>query len=130
MCVCMYVCVRVSVWKFSPLLKIMDSISYQSKFELRQMKLISYALVKDFQRKNCIVCLVSKSAKKIDYLKYIVAYLCPSATEILNLPYQPFVSWMVLAFNTFMSDGNKKLYTLKQSNSSKKQVWCHPSWKA
>ena len=30
---------------------------------------------------------------------------------MLNIHINPFISWMVLAFNTFMPDGNKKLYT-------------------
>ena len=29
-----------------------------------------------------------KRKKDIDYLKYIVAYLCPSTIKILNIPYQ------------------------------------------
>ena len=32
-----------------------------------------------------------------------------------------FIFWTVLAFNTFMPDGNKSLYTLKQSSSWKMQ---------
>ena len=58
----------------------MDSFSYHAKFNLRKMKVVKH--------KNCIVCLVSKSAKKIDYLKYIAACLCSSTTEILNISYQ------------------------------------------
>ena len=41
--------------------------------------------MKDFKHKNCMVCLVSKSAKK---LKYILACLYSSTTEILLIPYQ------------------------------------------
>ena len=32
--------------------------------------------------------MTSKQKHKKDYLKYIVAYLCSIATEILNIPYQ------------------------------------------
>ena len=57
----------------------MDSFSYHSKFKLCKMKVvicISAKLaiearvtlgVKDFKHKNYIVCLVNKSAKKIEY---------------------------------------------------------------
>ena len=40
--------------------------------------------VKDFRNKIGTVCLVRKREKYIDYLKYIVACLCSSTTEILK----------------------------------------------
>ena len=73
--------------------QIMDSFFSLSKFEL-EMKIdicisakLAFKLcysgggVKDFKQKNCIICLVCKRAEKIDYLKYIVAYLCSINNE-------------------------------------------------
>ena len=79
-------------WEWTSTTDIMDSFSCHSK--LHKMKVVLCIKphvtlgVKDFKHKNCIVWLLSKSTKKIDYLKYIVAYLCSIATEILNIPYQ------------------------------------------
>ena len=44
------------------------------------------------------------------------ACLCSSSTEILNIPYQSiyFTDGFTLAFHTFMTNGNKRLYTLTQ----------------
>ena len=72
--------------------------------------------VKDFKYKNSILCLASKNAKKLDCLKCIVACLCYSTTEILNISY-PFILWMVLPFNTFLLDGNRRSYSFTQSRS-------------
>ena len=85
----------------------MDSFFYLSKFELK-MKIdicisakLAFKLcysgvgVKDFKKKNCIICLVCKSAEKVDYLKYIVAYLCSINNEY-SISIHLFYGWFQL----------------------------------
>ena len=77
--------------------------------------------VKDF-KKNCILYLLSKSVEKIEYLKLILACLCSSTSEILSISHQTIILWTILAFNSFIPDGNKRLCILRQSSSWKMEV--------
>ena len=49
-------------------------------------------------------------------IKFVIACLCSSTTEILNIPYQFIILLTVLLFSTFMPDGNKRSHTLIQSS--------------
>ena len=50
-----------------------------------------------------------KQKRKKDRLsKIYLACLCASTTETLSIFYKSTYFWMVLPFNTFMPDGNKR----------------------
>ena len=63
-----------------------------------------------------------KQKRKKDRLsKIYLACLCASTTETLSIFYKSIYFWMVLPFNTFMPDGNKRSQTLK--NPAIKRCW-------
>ena len=84
----------------------MDSFSSHSKFEFRKMKVVicistklafKPALLWEWKISN----LKTESAKKIDYVKYIITYLCSSNTEILNISYQSIYFMNGFTFHNF-----------------------------
>ena len=85
MCVCVCVCERFDLcWKHTPL-QIMDSFRCHPKLNFSKMKVVlcisaelafKFMLLRGWKIANIKtnVCLVSKSAKMIDYLKFMVDF--------------------------------------------------------
>ena len=60
--------------------------------------------VKDFKHKNCMVCPVSKGAKKLKYiLAYILfhAFYAPAPLKYCLFLISPFILWTLLTLNTY-----------------------------